>query len=161
MVLASSSKDNTDKLRPNNMNEIYLNRYNIIGLHHYCWLFLSSSRPLSYRPAFCANGDRTRENSFKLKEGRFRLDVGKKIFRMRALRPWQCCPEKLWVPHPWRHPRAGWVRPWAARRCPCPRQGMALGRLWGLFQHKSFWDSMKIAPADRQKPFWSTSSEFI
>jgi len=22
------------------------------------------------------------------------------------------CPEKLWMPHPWRHSRPGWTRPW-------------------------------------------------
>ena len=47
-----------------------------------------------------------------LKEGRFRLDVRKKFFIQRAVRPWHCCPE-LWVPHPWRYPKP-WVGLWAA-----------------------------------------------
>jgi len=34
----------------------------------------------------------------------------KKFFTQRAVRPWHCCPE-LWVPHPWRHSRPGWVGP--------------------------------------------------
>ena len=24
------------------------------------------------------------------------------------------CPERLWMPHPWRHSRPGWMGPWAA-----------------------------------------------
>ena len=33
------------------------------------------------------------------KRGRFRLDVRRKLFTQRAVRPWHSCPEKLWVPH--------------------------------------------------------------
>jgi len=32
-------------------------------------------------------------SGFKLKEGKFRLDVRKKLFTQRAVRPWHCCPE--------------------------------------------------------------------
>ena len=28
---------------------------------------------------------------------------------MRAVRPWHCCPKKLWVPHPWWYLRPGWT----------------------------------------------------
>jgi len=31
-----------------------------------------------------------------------------------AVRRWHSCPEKLWVPHPWRRSRPGWMGPWAA-----------------------------------------------
>ena len=43
--------------------------------------------------------DRTRRNDFKLKEGRFRVEAGKKFFTQRVMRPWHPCPE-LWVPIP-------------------------------------------------------------
>lgn len=31
----------------------------------------------------------------------------------RVVRHWHWCPEKLWVSHPWRWPRPGWVGPWS------------------------------------------------
>ena len=36
------------------------------------------------------------------KEGRFRLDVRGKFFTLRAVRCWNSCPGRLWMPHPWR-----------------------------------------------------------
>jgi len=60
------------------------------------------------------DNDRRRRNGFKLKEGRFTLDVRQKSFTQKAVRPWHSCPEKLWVPHLWRHSRPGWTGPWAA-----------------------------------------------
>jgi len=52
--------------------------------------------------------DRTRGNGFNLKGGRFRLDVKKKFFAMRASTG-TGCPEKLWLPPPWQCSRPGWM----------------------------------------------------
>jgi len=43
---------------------------------------------------------KTRGNGFKLGEDRFRLDIRGKLFIKRAVRCWNSCPERLWMPRP-------------------------------------------------------------
>jgi len=53
------------------------------------------------RPTFMwSDSDRTKCNDFKLKDGSFRVEAGKKLFNQEVERRWHSCPEKLWCPIP-------------------------------------------------------------
>lgn len=54
--------------------------------------------------------DRTKDNSFKLKDGRFGLDTQKKFLMMSVVgHTGTGCPGKLWMPHPWKCSKLGWM----------------------------------------------------
>ena len=86
--------------------------------------------------------------NFKLKEGRCRLDVRGKFFTGRAVRHWQSCPERLWMPRPWRCSRPGWMgsqAAWAGAHSsswqPILQQGLEHDDPQGPFPPKPFCDS--------------------
>jgi len=85
------------------------------------WLFTQS------------DSDRTEENDFKLKEQEFRLDVNKRLFTQRCWSTVTGCPHKLWMPHPWRHSRSGWMGLWATWPSGSSSvHGRGFGKIWSL-----------------------------
>jgi len=56
---------------------------------------------------------------------------------------WTGCPRRLWVPHPCRHSRPGWMWLWAAWSAgwrPCTQQGVGTGwALWPGLKRTFLW----------------------
>lgn len=93
----------------------------------------------------CASGLTGGErNGFKLKEGRFILDIRKEFFYSEGSEALALLPEKPWVPHPWSCSRLGWMGLWAAWAVGGnqPTSGvLELDDLYGPFQYQAFYDS--------------------
>lgn len=67
-----------------------------------------------------------------------RLDVWRKLFTLRAVRPWRCSPE-VWVP--WSCPRP-WMGQWGA----VPTAGAGTRWSWRFFQPKPCWGFTEAPP---------------
>jgi len=61
----------------------------IVAFQYLKEAYKQEGNQLLTQPGSC----RTRRNGFKLKKGKIRLDLRKKFFIQREMRPWHSCPE--------------------------------------------------------------------
>lgn len=62
------------------------------------------------------------------KKGRFWLDIGRNYLQRGWWNTGRDCPEGLWMPHPWKHPRSGQMGLWAS--CYSRKCAWSLQRTW-------------------------------
>lgn len=89
-------------------------------------------------------------NGLKLKEGRFRLGIRKKVFTVEVVRHWDRLSRVM--PHPWKRSRPSWMEFqafWFSVQCPCPSQGVrtrwCLTGLWLFHDSVAFYYDLLLS----------------
>ena len=87
------------------------------------------------------DSDRTKGNGFKLRKGRFRLDIRRKFFTQRVVTRWNMLPKEV-VDAPCLDVALGSLVWWLATLHTA--EGLKLDDNCGAFQPRPFYDSMMI-----------------
>ena len=89
----------------------------------------------------------TRGSGFQLTEGRFRLDIRKKLFTMRVVKHFTGCPERSGA-HPCRPPGSGW-------------RAVSTDGAVGVRVHCRQWDQMALKSPFQHKLFYDPMTLFM